>query len=201
MPYRAQFSQRHDTTHDVTQSAVVRDEVSSLLQPAIKLPSSGTLLCGTFPPATPSPRAKIALTSCLFSTWRTRPSAGRTGTPKNNNGTTHAFPSCFYAPALLLLSRVSVQLQCSLCSAFRFLRRAAKYAALDSAGTWARAFARYQSMLFFMAILALKFSKSLPRRFHREQRHTQPFQNPPERHVQATGSQLRGNGPRRHVWR
>jgi hypothetical protein len=53
---------------------------------------------------------------------------------------------------------------------FRFLRRAAKYAALDSAGTVASAFARYQSMLFFMAILALKFSKSMPRRSHDEQR-------------------------------
>jgi hypothetical protein len=80
------------------------------------------------------------------------------------------FPSCFYARALLLLSTVSVQLQCSLCSAFRFLRRAAKYAALDSAGTRASAFASYQGMLFFMAILALKFSNSMPRRFHDEER-------------------------------
>jgi hypothetical protein len=58
MLYRAQFSQRHDTTHDATQSAVLREDVSSLLQPAMELPSSGTLLCGPFLPATPSPKAK-----------------------------------------------------------------------------------------------------------------------------------------------
>ena len=61
MPYRAQFSQRHDTTHDATQNAVLRDEVSSLLQPAIKLPSSGTHLGGTFLPATPSLNAKAVI--------------------------------------------------------------------------------------------------------------------------------------------
>jgi hypothetical protein len=57
MPYRAQSSQSHDTTHDATQSAVLREEVSSLLQPAMGPPSSGTLLCGPFLPATPSPKA------------------------------------------------------------------------------------------------------------------------------------------------
>ena len=61
MQYRAQFSQRHDTTHDATQSAVLREDVSSLLQPAIKLPSSGTHLCGTFLPATPSLNAKAVI--------------------------------------------------------------------------------------------------------------------------------------------
>src|SRR5229473_487035 len=61
MPYRAQFSQGHDTTHDATQSAALREQVSSLLQPAMELPSSGTLLCGPFLPATPSPSAKAII--------------------------------------------------------------------------------------------------------------------------------------------
>jgi hypothetical protein len=61
MPYRAQFSQSYDTTHDATQSAVLREEVSSLLLPAIELPSFDTLLCGAFLPATPSPSANAKI--------------------------------------------------------------------------------------------------------------------------------------------
>jgi hypothetical protein len=57
MPYRAQSSQQHDTTCDAIKGTVLKEEVSSLLQPAIELPSSGTLLCGPFLPATPSPNA------------------------------------------------------------------------------------------------------------------------------------------------
>jgi hypothetical protein len=41
---------------------------------------------------------------------------------------------------------------------------------LLTAQSRASAFASYQSMLFFMAILALKFSKSQPRRYEHEQR-------------------------------
>jgi hypothetical protein len=59
MPYRAQFSQQHDTTHDATRNTVLREDVSSLLQPAIELPSSDTLLCGLFLPATPFPEALV----------------------------------------------------------------------------------------------------------------------------------------------
>jgi hypothetical protein len=57
MPYRAQSSQSHDITHDATQNTVLREEVSSLLQPVIELPSSGTLLGGPFLLAAPSPKA------------------------------------------------------------------------------------------------------------------------------------------------